>query len=204
MTHQNASMPKQPATTPADSGVFSDEFVDELSFSYYYHSHTANQLLHALSVPLVYAGILFAVWAAFGPYGSHASLIFISAYVFRFATWDAAAGIAWLLLSLAAHAFLHRQYAALAAAAASTPILSAVPLPLLGVLFSLLCLLAQLLGHVVFEKRLPAFRLFEAAVLTPFLCVLLILFWSSGYRSACIAKTKSVAPKWKGTERHIF
>jgi uncharacterized membrane protein YGL010W len=72
---------------------------------------------------------------------------------------------------------------------------------LLGVTIILVFLLFQLIGHVVYEGRLPAFRLFEAFSTTPVLMVLVVLDRLVGYRRSELRTVRDRFAMWTGTER---
>jgi hypothetical protein len=71
----------------------------------------------------------------------------------------------------------------------------------------------MLLGHIVWEKSLPAFRAFEGVYLqtfltsalytTPFFLVLTMLCPTS-YQSQLKKQVFALSSKWKGTERRTF
>ena len=72
------------------------------------------------------------------------------------------------------------------------------------ILVVMACLgLLQILGHVVFEGRFPAFRFFEAAVTTPFFLFMNTCFWL-GYKPQLRDTIYAKSIQWKGTERRKF
>jgi len=69
---------------------------------------------------------------------------------------------------------------------------SAVPVLLVAMAFSLAL---QIVGHWIFEGRIPAFRGFEAFVTTPFFIALNTLFWF-GYKPELRAEIYRKASEW--------
>ena len=188
--------------------------VHEVSFSCFYHHDTRNQVLHLASLAFILFGVhsLLLLVPMPAPLPAPTAvpllpLVLALVYLGYFATLDTATACAWavLLAATVGAAFEFRRsgvgracmapdggagtgtcagYASVAVAAVVT-------------------IVSQLVGHVVFERRLPAFRLYEAAVLTPFFLVLQVLFWC-GFKPDVRRAVYALAPQWAGTERRTF
>lgn len=63
--------------------------------------------------------------------------------------------------------------------------------------------LIQLVGHLVFEGRLPAFRAFEAFFTTPFFLMMWVLSITTGYGADYIQVVERNSFKWKG-KRSVY
>ena len=197
-------------------GVFfkGKDLVHEVSFSCFYHHDTRNQVLHLASLAFVLFGLfLFLLLIPLpAPLPAPVSFpllpaAFAMAYVIYYATLDPATAGAWGV-----------AFAALVAASFQLRVSSvgvacggegrggvfdscSVYVTVAGLCVSTVVL--QLVGHIVWERRLPAFRGFEAAVLTPFFLGLNVLFWL-GFQRDVRAAVYGLAPMWAGTERRTF
>jgi len=60
--------------------------------------------------------------------------------------------------------------------------------------------ISQILGHIIWEKKSPAFRLFEAFVTTPFFILLDLLFDLFDYKPSLRQEIERRKSKWIGAE----
>eukprot|EP01100_Stratorugosa_tubuloviscum_P012879 TRINITY_DN624_c1_g2_i1.p1 TRINITY_DN624_c1_g2~~TRINITY_DN624_c1_g2_i1.p1 ORF type:complete len:212 (-),score=63.33 TRINITY_DN624_c1_g2_i1:60-695(-) len=156
-----------------------NDLLDDLTFSYFYHSTMQNQLLHfgtvlpiAVCIVILQANYLpiirfFETEDKVGL--SLLPLVLTILYCAVFFIWDLLIGATYsTLLGIAIYATTQTNKENLNDWSFYAAILIVILAPL------------QLLGHVIWEKRLPAFRAFEAVFVTPFLVVLL-RFTKIGY-----------------------
>lgn len=199
--------------------------LEELSFVFYYHSTIGNQILHLISFPIAVWGFLVllgliparpaleaAVVPLFGNSIPILPLVLIVLYTVAFSLFDVIVAIMWLgvfaILFLASEAFINLSLLSVGASAG------------IGAGVTVTFLLLQLLGHVIFEKRLPAFRIFEFLVstnrraslcssdrlhkvTTPYFLMLNFASWM-GYRKRVRLAIAESSSRWKGTERRTF
>eukprot|EP01136_Pigoraptor_vietnamica_P023978 Opistho-1_new@76566 len=180
------------------SKLFKDasNLFDEMSFVYYYHSHAVNQALHLTTTLSIFLGIfcLLALPDPLRPGGVPVlSVAFACIYVAYYLTLHVP-----VALSFAA-VFAGLLYVASYAG----PRLEAYPDGLYIAGATVVCASLQGVGHVIFERRLPAFRLFEFAVTTPFTLMLLFLM-ACGYAPRLRDAVRVRSEKWVGTERRKF
>ncbi len=186
-----------PARFERRSSLFADNgsFLDDLSFSYYFHSQWTNQALHFVSLLAIFASLAVVLAFAWSPGGVPViALVVLASYaiVLVYLEWVAGAAFAlWFAGALAASRFLVQ----FGDAAWGTAVALLVVMPPM-----------QLLGHVVVERRLPAFRPFEALVTTP---LFLMVFALNGlglglYDKAVVAQIKSRSSKWANWKQRTF
>ena len=130
--------------------------IDDLSFSFYFHSTSMNQVLHFSTVMVLYSSVIILLHEI----SLAICLLFLLSYGGFLTFLDYISGIGfiiWFIFCLIVSLFE-----------------SSLSLP-----FAVGCIILlpplQLLGHVVYERRLPAFRAFEALVTTPLLLMILFL-----------------------------
>ncbi len=134
----------------------------DLAFSWWYHRTPTNQALHLCTfVPIVTLAASTLGW-----HGSHAAVALYS--LLLSVCVDSVAGLSMLLLCLPTLTSVHWLLGQFAPTLRWCVALALAPL--------------QLLGHVVFEGRLPAFRPFEALVTTPALLALIAINAVTGIR----------------------
>lgn len=175
----------------ADGGAF----IDDLSFSYYFHSQWTNQALHLVSLLAIFASLAIVLAFAWLPAGVPViGLAILTSYAILLIYLEFVAGIAyaaWFAAALVASHFL----VAFGDVAWATAVALLVVMPPM-----------QLIGHVVVERRLPAFRPFEALVTTP---IFLMIFALNGlglglYDAAVVAQIKARSRKWTGWKQRTF
>ena len=167
--------------------------LDELAFSYYYHYTTFNQTTHQVSLLVQSLALMALLSQLFGLW--FAGVIAV-AYSLRLATYDVVVGLTW--------AALFASNLVVVGAGLVDAVVSASGVGSVSVASALTFgagLLLQLLGHVEGDGRFPAFRLYEAAVITPFLMSLAAISWFTGYRRADMDAIRKRAPMWQGTAR---
>lgn len=119
----------------------------EFGFVNYYHSEPINRLLHTLAIPL----LLFGTLTMISSISSQLSLVFVIFYCLIVCLFDLKAALAYLIL-----------FGILAIGS------SQIMLPIsYGLIVFMTGLIMQGLGHYVFQRHSPAFRLFEAIFTTP-------------------------------------
>uniref|UniRef100_A0A7S3D658 Uncharacterized protein n=1 Tax=Palpitomonas bilix TaxID=652834 RepID=A0A7S3D658_9EUKA len=182
--------------------------MEELQFIYYYHSTKGNQFFHLVSFPVAFWGFLsllaiiparpllgVGVAPLFGDSVPILPLVPILFYVVFYAVIDLLVSFLWLVvfgaLFICSEAFVNLSG------------LSVGEVGGIGAGVMVSFLLLQLLGHVIFEKRLPAFRIFEFLVTTPYF-LMFILATRLGYRKRVRAIIAEGSAKYKGTERRVF
>jgi len=162
--------------------------LDELSFVCYYHKTFPNQLLHLIGI----TGFYLFIFAAF----SFSSIKVINGI--------SAISILFLFCGIGYHFKLDYNVGLFESIVLTTVMILAERLtPQLvsshnaSVLYMLApaCFGIQLLGHVIFEGRFPAFRPFEAVQTTPFFLFLNIFFWF-GYKPELRKKIYEMSTKW--------
>lgn len=157
---------------------------EELSFVHYYHHHKMNQILHMVSLFFIHY-VAISYLKNLHHFSINLSFLLASIYFLFFSYLDLFVGLLYLSIFIL-HYF------------------SSIQINLFLTIFLIVFfLLGQLLGHLVFEKKFPAFRLFEAGFTTPFFCLLRILFFF-GYKNDLFEEIKVLTPKWKGSERFIL
>lgn len=178
--------------------------VDELSFSLYFHSTTMNQLLHlGTFLPILVCTELLLESIPWKPLGTRVpllSLILIVPYSAFLACWDLVVGGAFMVFTcgcgvLIGYLYDHGQYPELVG--------NGWWCLKVGGVYAALAL-CQLGGHVAFEFRLPAFRAFEAVFSTPFLLMLLLLNWVTGYASPVVQEIRARSVQWKTYKQRVF
>jgi uncharacterized membrane protein YGL010W len=175
--------------------VFADggSLLDDLSFSFYFHSQLSNQALHFVSLLLIFTSLCVGLAFAWSPAGvpvlalavfvPYASLLIYLEFVAgtAFALWFAASlSVAHFALPLGPDAW----------GVAVGLIITMPPL--------------QLLGHVVVERRLPAFRAFEALVTTPLFLMLLFLNAFGLYDRAVVREIRARSVRWRTWRQRTF
>eukprot|EP01012_Entosiphon_sulcatum_P051653 TRINITY_DN7093_c0_g1_i1.p1 TRINITY_DN7093_c0_g1~~TRINITY_DN7093_c0_g1_i1.p1 ORF type:complete len:209 (+),score=32.91 TRINITY_DN7093_c0_g1_i1:22-627(+) len=169
--------------------------LDDLSFSCYYHFTRTNQILHLCTLPVAWFGIFTLLHVA-DPTG-FLGLILAVIYPFHLMRLHAVGGCFWAVLLTVA---LASSYLFLHSVGAECTESGRCGLAYGVALACLSALLLQVLGHVAFEKRLPAFRIYEAVFTTPLFLALCVFFRAGWFRSLRDA-INSRAPQWKGSER---
>ena len=192
--------------------------LEELSFSCFYHNTVPNQLLHLCSVVLVLFGLFAFLLLIPLPTPLPAPTafpllpaLFAAVYIVYFFTLDPPTAGVWtaLFAALVAAAFAFRTSTTPGATChpttttTTTSSTSSCTTYCITAAVCVATITAQLVGHVVWERRLPAFRAFEAVVITPFFLVMNVLFWCGALPSVRRA-VYGLAPQWGGTEKHVF
>lgn len=138
--------------------------IDDMAFSYFYHSTLPNQVLHFTTITLILPAVLHLL-AALHPIVAVAVLcLYLFLTLFHFEFKLAAFLSLYLVLSvvLSTRLLLNDDPLFAAFTTASYVVLLVLPA-------------AQFGGHVQFEGRRPAFRAFEALFTTPVLMLLLFV-----------------------------
>jgi uncharacterized membrane protein YGL010W len=164
---------------------------EELSFVRYFHNHPANVALHLLGFPLVALGLCLLL----GYDTVHGVRLYVplaAAWLLAFAMLDVTVAVAWT----AVFAGLHHVVLAIHTHAPEEVPELAVGAMVLGVA-------AQGVGHIRYDRSLPAFRVFEAIFTTPFYVMLAALF-GLGYRRAWRTRLVAATRLWRGSERRVF
>eukprot|EP01080_Neovahlkampfia_damariscottae_P011634 gene11634-4875_t len=160
--------------------------IDEFSFISWYHSHKINQLLHQISIILIWFWIICLTCRyeiSSGYNLSHFVLVF---YSILFISFDFVVGFA--------HVVLFCIYYQPALYFMKNIWISATWWQIIFIILLLLSL--QLFGHLIFQRSFPAFRLFEATVTTPFFMMFLLINSITGYKQQFITEVMKNKSKW--------
>jgi len=161
---------------PRSHFIEGGNFVDDLSFSCYFHAHPANQALHigtlmVLIITIIQVTMMLGMFM-FGSLrgGLLASLVL----AFYYNAWHVYYNVHVALVYIVYFAVaIYFQYNVV------LPMTVWWHLPIWLIMFvaagSFL-----VVGHILFEGRLPAFRVGEAIYTTPHF-VILCVYWSFGY-----------------------
>jgi uncharacterized membrane protein YGL010W len=164
---------------------------EELGFVRYFHNHPINVALHLLGFPL----LLFALFLLLGydPVAGlpmYAPLVVL--WVLGFLMLDVTVGVCWAAVFAGLHHAVVTIHARAPEDVAEIALLAAIA-----------GLVAQGVGHVRYDRSLPAFRLFEAFFTTPFYVMLAALF-ALGYRREWRTRLVAQTRLWRGSEKRIF
>ena len=151
-----------------------DSLESEFAFVNYYHSQPINRLLHTLAIPLLIFGILTITSSI----SSQLSLAFVIFYCLIVSLYDYKAALGYLILF--GMIFI-----------LTTIVSTRVSY---GLLVFMIGLIMQGLGHYVFQKYSPAFRLFEAVFTTP---VFLMMSLINDHNQPFWKNLKSETIKWE-------
>ena len=161
-------------------------FLDDLSFSYYFHATKMNQILHFNTLLLLFSSLAILlthqnVYLAMGVFVCYSIILCALEYKsgFVLATWF----MINIVLGVIFGEYQMVQYCCMA---------SWIILPPL-----------QLLGHVVYERRLPAFRAFEALITTPLLMTI-IMMNSFGMFKDVMEEVIDRSKQWKTWKQRTF
>jgi uncharacterized membrane protein YGL010W len=182
--------------------------LDELSFIYAYHSRSKNQILHCVSVAIVFFSFILLLSALSQVSDSlHISergkewpilpLFFIIGYLGFYLFLDFVTGLAFTLFMVLSYLLSATVLIPMAneKLTHSDQIVCWVVLTFV----TILSLSIQGMGHLVFEKRFPAFRIFEFLVTTPF-CMMLIVLAKFGYMVDVVQDIRELSGQWKLAE----
>jgi uncharacterized membrane protein YGL010W len=173
--------------------------LDELSFVFYYHSQTINQYLHLATTSIA----LFCLIAAcsFIPveYGGFPffSLLIPIPYFIIFMILHPLVGIMWGVTFggfVAGAIFLNKFLVTYFHYWTIISVYFAL---------SIVSLASQGSFHICIEKRLPAFRIFEFLVTTPFFLMMNVAFFFH-WRRDILEEIQSKSKQWVGSERRKF
>lgn len=160
--------------------------LEDLSFSYYFHSDMMNQILHFGSLLL-----LFASLAMFLASKSILSAICIFLCYASFLSYlDFYSGICygvWFSICILFGCFMDDYI--------MTYICS---------LFWLFLPPFQLFGHIFYERKLPAFRPFEALFTTPLLMMLMATNYFFGWNEGILLEIRTNSAKWISYKQRRF
>jgi uncharacterized membrane protein YGL010W len=163
--------------------------IDDLSFSYYYHSQGLNQVLHLISLLSIYASIAILT-ASVWPCASTLHINFLGVLlllpystIMLFMEWVSGLFYAiWFLLWILVSAPISEGQSFTAVFVPSLLVIIFMPL-------------LQLIGHFFYERRLPGFKVFEALFTTP--CFLMLrVFTCMGYYSELYTEIVVRSAQW--------
>lgn len=150
----------------------------EFGFVHCYHYHPINLLLHIIAMPILIFSLLTITFTI----DYRLCLLFYVLYCTAIFTIDIKTSLAYFclfgLLLIPAITFSTHG---------TSPILY-------GVLIFLTSLICQGLGHYIFEKAAPAFRLFEAMITTP---TFLMMYVISNRNQTFWNDVKNETDKWR-------
>lgn len=167
--------------------------IDDLSFSYYFHSQDANQWLHFFSLLAIYVALAVALTFAYAPGGVPvvAIVVFVP-YAGTLIAMEVVTGLffaAWFSLALVVAVVLLDVGDPTALYVAIATLIVMPPM--------------QLVGHVCVERRLPAFRPFEALFTTPaFLMIRTLSLFGAFPR--VMAEIKQRSQRWRSWRQRTF
>ena len=177
--------------------LLGESLIEELSFIDYYHFTQGNQFLHIFSNAMLSFWLIIFTMRVEIALGINLAHIVMSMYTIFYLTLDPLVGIGWGLLfalyyPLAMYFFIYIWTAQWWAT----------------FLVMMLILMMQFMGHIIFEKKFPAFRAFEAFVTTPcnfhyfkkVFCMFLMISYSTGYKKKFLDEVTEKSSKWKGSE----
>mmetsp|Transcript_61932 Transcript_61932/g.91965 ORF Transcript_61932/g.91965 Transcript_61932/m.91965 type:complete len:189 (-) Transcript_61932:613-1179(-) len=172
-------------------GLFKGRTLDEeLAYVRYFHNHPTNVLLHTIFAHLLLLSFLALVRVV----GHHTlDVVVVAAYSIGFMKLDVLTGTLGCIAFVTTDAVLRHIV---------------IPLPYpANIAVVILCAALgggmQLLGHIHYDKSMPAFRAFEAFFTTPFYLYLSILF-RLGYKEQWRRRIEAKTMMWKGSERKIY
>jgi uncharacterized membrane protein YGL010W len=172
----------------ADNGTL----IDDLSFSYYFHSQDANQWLHLLSLLCIHLALALLLALAYSPASVPvvAIAVFLP-YAITLIALEYVSGLvfsAWFTLALVASSLL-LQFRDIAWIPALLTLIVMPPM--------------QLVGHVCVERRLPAFRAFEALFTTPTFLMIRALSIFGAFPHV-MAEIKKRSVRWRDYRQRTF
>jgi uncharacterized membrane protein YGL010W len=168
--------------------------IDDLSFSYYFHQSGINQLFHFVSTMIIYVSIIILLSAIYSPnnipilaitlFVPYAIMMIVLEFMcgLLYSTWFTL----WLIIS---PYLLHEKDNQL--------------IPIICLVFLVVFPLLQLLGHVLIERRMPGFRVFEIIFTTPiFLMIRLLVVL--GFMTNIWEVIKIKSSQWISWKHHTF
>jgi uncharacterized membrane protein YGL010W len=150
----------------------------EFGFVNYYHFHPMNRLLHTLAVPLLIFGIFTTTYSI----DYRLSLLFYIGYCTIVLLFDYKVAKAYFILF-----GLLFILAIIFSSSRRLPILYGIVIFFIG-------LIIQGIGHFIFEKSTPAFRIFEAIFTTP---VFLMMYLITDHNKPFWHNVEKETNKWK-------
>lgn len=172
----------------ADSGTL----IDDLSFSYYFHSQDANQWLHLLSLLCIYVALAVLLALAYAPAGVPVvGICVFLPYAITLIALEYVSGLAfaaWFTASLVASSLL-LEFRHIAWIPALVTLIVMPPM--------------QLVGHVCVERRLPAFRAFEALFTTPTFLMIRAMSLCNAF-PLVMAEIKKRSARWRDWRQRTF
>lgn len=169
--------------------------IDDLSFSYYFHQHPVNQLLHLISTLVVHVTIIMILSQMYTTsYVPIIALTFYIPYGIIMMVMEYVSGIMWscwftLWMIISPHIVN-------ATDSANRTIICIV-------LFVIFLLLQLVVGHCLVERRMPAFRTFEIFFTTPaFLMIRVSVVL--GFMKSVWADIQEKSSQWTTWEQHTF
>jgi len=169
--------------------------IDELSFSYYFHQKTVNQVFHFVSILIIHTCMIILLSMIYTV--EHVSVLGLTFYIpysillllleymsgFMYIIWFSF----WIFMSPYMVQDTGDSYA----------------IPIICMVLLLGLLLLQLVGHVLIEHRMPAFRAFELCFTTP--CLLMIRFLvAAGFLKDVWEEIKVRSSQWQTWKQHTF
>jgi uncharacterized membrane protein YGL010W len=189
-----------------------DTLLSDLSFSYYFHSTLYNQLFHLFSLLLVIPCIMTLLcYISYPATIPIIAAILVALYTTIYIQWDFWTGLLWFLYNIiwiilaqsyTIQTFLLDSDTDTDSDSDSTSTSYNMTVVLLCCMIPVL-LLIQLIGHIVFEGKLPAFRYTEAVLTTPFFLFLNALFWC-GYKPLLRDAIHERGPQWITWDRRHY
>ena len=171
------------------AGLFAGEsLADELAFIRHFHHHPRNLLLHHLGFPLTLLGALVLA-SSVSIAGVPGHVVLAVLYTLGFLALDRLVGLGYALVFV----LLGGAVSWIRARGGGWPI---------GLGLLLTGGATQVLGHVIYERALPAFRAFEALFTTPFY-LLLTIYMRLGYRPGLEREIEALRPRWAGAGRRL-
>lgn len=163
---------------------------EEFGFANYFHFSSITKALH-LFFPIFGPVLIFNVLTYYFNYT--VGFVFLSFYSFTMSFLCMVPALIYLVLWLGIVFLINQQYLSI--------FISNPPLSSISVLFTMLF---GFFGHILIERSFPAFRLFEAVIVTPVLILLWVLKNLGIYKDFW-EEIEKETPKFKGSiyERRI-
>jgi len=167
------------------SKLFGRSTIDELGFSNYYHYSWGNRLCHATTFPLLYFSIALALGAI--PYAGHYIVGSICIFFILLYLWmDLLIGIMWTVTLcgvFVSEFIINNKF-------------NFVEVLEIAIAVGIFVTCIQVgIGHVACDHKLPAFTLFEAAIVTPFFIYYSVAYLLFNYKKSLMIAIEDATPK---------
>eukprot|EP01004_Peranema_trichophorum_P009642 NODE_8388_length_683_cov_49.426786_g7766_i0.p1 GENE.NODE_8388_length_683_cov_49.426786_g7766_i0~~NODE_8388_length_683_cov_49.426786_g7766_i0.p1 ORF type:complete len:190 (+),score=17.54 NODE_8388_length_683_cov_49.426786_g7766_i0:58-570(+) len=156
---------------------------DELAFVHSYHNHKINYYIHFIFFPILLSSLCLPVYYYFSNFGP---VFIVLIYFIMLSPWDILISSIWAIQFY--FIMLAFQHYTINYDITTIALITVVVSGSLGYIIGFI-------GHNVFQKRNPAFDMYEAIITTPFYLWIRLLF-SLGYRPNLRNEMLRNTPKW--------